>query len=1007
MGPSQRTRVVLVGWDAANWGMVNPLLDAGELPNLARLVEGGVSGRLSTHGPLSAAVVYNSVATGKWADKHGVLGDQEVTAAGTVRWTDSRTRRAKAFWNILSQNDRRCHVVHFPGTGPAEAVNGVFAAPGLFRSIPADYRQPFELPDGQLSPAEQTESFKDCIVSLADIDGKTMSLFTPRFSELSQPDDRLTYIAAAVARTLSIHAVATRLMEQPDWDVLSVNYLTIEVLWARFLQYHRPMPEWADPAEADLFGQVAAGAVRLCDLLLGRLLELAGEQAAVMVYSPRGYAPSNELLPPPTGNVNLPPEALYRGEGVFVFRAPGVRSDELIHRIGHLDLCPTVLHLAGVAAGADMDGEILEEAFVQRPARIEPVASWDDAPPLGRSPGDQDQAPLRMQPTGFSTPLAWQTTEQVAADNEWRRVRTLLVSGRSAEALGLLTRLYYTNPLQTARSVMVAEALFLEGMVPETMEVMSHIAEAFPDSPTGQFMGGMVAFHHGETYKALDLFEAACRTNPPFPRLYYYLGQAYSMTDRPAKAIGHYRRSIELADGSLATYVGLSQALYRTGEYEASAEAARRAAALQYTNSLAHFLLARALEAAGQSDQAKEEYLLAVRLSPDNEMAREALAKLGVDAPPKPNAAAEADEPSADARTRADDVHQAVRDARQAVAEWQSEVTEAIASADLKLDDYLKANAAARGRAAPSETVEPTTDEIEWTVRPALPVDQPVIRRMFPEAFAMPHDMSLYVIHPAGTDDVQGGLTIRVRHNGAEVILGVAVRGQAGDDVPGRKAEWLMWRLLRAGVARAAAGGARQVAFTFADNENPAALRRCLERLGFEATSTQTIWRMSMAGFRDRCLGLVERYRLRKSIPPDIRLVTLGDVPFAQADQFLRQFFPDGAGRSARELYAPVSRVMLKGDKIIACFVGFKKDPEVFAVTRLGVLKEHRKLWVTPWLLGDGSKKAFEEGHTVIEFYTDEQRYPEFPKIARGMKADQVGTIFSMALELTTPWPQR
>ena len=41
----------------------------------------------------------------------------------------------------------------------------------------------------------------------------------------------------------------------------------------------------------------------------------------------------------------------------------------------------------------------------------------------------------------------------------------------------------------------------------------------------------------------------------------------------------------------------------------------------------------------------------------------------------------------------------------------------------------------------------------------------------------------------------------------------------------------------------------------------------------------------------------------------------------------------------------------------------------------------------------------------MIEFYTDEQRYPEFPKIARGLKADEIGTIFSMALDLVAPWP--
>ena len=33
-----RKRVLLVGWDAADWKVIHPLLDAGKLPVLARIV---------------------------------------------------------------------------------------------------------------------------------------------------------------------------------------------------------------------------------------------------------------------------------------------------------------------------------------------------------------------------------------------------------------------------------------------------------------------------------------------------------------------------------------------------------------------------------------------------------------------------------------------------------------------------------------------------------------------------------------------------------------------------------------------------------------------------------------------------------------------------------------------------------------------------------------------------------------------------------------------------------
>jgi predicted AlkP superfamily phosphohydrolase/phosphomutase len=36
------SRLLLVGWDAADWKVIDPLLAKGEMPHLARLLEQGV-----------------------------------------------------------------------------------------------------------------------------------------------------------------------------------------------------------------------------------------------------------------------------------------------------------------------------------------------------------------------------------------------------------------------------------------------------------------------------------------------------------------------------------------------------------------------------------------------------------------------------------------------------------------------------------------------------------------------------------------------------------------------------------------------------------------------------------------------------------------------------------------------------------------------------------------------------------------------------------------------------
>jgi predicted AlkP superfamily phosphohydrolase/phosphomutase len=71
-------RLLLVGWDSADWKIIHPLLDAGELPGLARLVETGTSGNLTTLEPQLSPMLWTSIATGKMAYHHGVPGFTEV-----------------------------------------------------------------------------------------------------------------------------------------------------------------------------------------------------------------------------------------------------------------------------------------------------------------------------------------------------------------------------------------------------------------------------------------------------------------------------------------------------------------------------------------------------------------------------------------------------------------------------------------------------------------------------------------------------------------------------------------------------------------------------------------------------------------------------------------------------------------------------------------------------------------------------------------------------------------
>ena len=119
-------KVLLIGWDAADWKVINPLLDAGKMPHLERLVDDGVMGNVATLYPELSPMLWTSIATGKRSYKHGINGFTEPDPqGGGIRPISILSRKTKAVWNILCQNGLRCNVVGWWPSHPAEPIHGV------------------------------------------------------------------------------------------------------------------------------------------------------------------------------------------------------------------------------------------------------------------------------------------------------------------------------------------------------------------------------------------------------------------------------------------------------------------------------------------------------------------------------------------------------------------------------------------------------------------------------------------------------------------------------------------------------------------------------------------------------------------------------------------------------------------------------------------------------------------------------------------------------------------
>ena len=166
-----KRRVLVVGWDAADWKVIEPLMASGHMPHLAGLVDRGVMGNIATLQPVLSPMLWTSIATGKRPYKHGVLGFSEVVAkTGAVRPVSSQSRRTKAIWNILHQEGLACHVIGWWPSQPVEPVRGVMVS-NHFHVASAPPGAPWPVPRTAVHPPELAAELAELRIHPLELDG--------------------------------------------------------------------------------------------------------------------------------------------------------------------------------------------------------------------------------------------------------------------------------------------------------------------------------------------------------------------------------------------------------------------------------------------------------------------------------------------------------------------------------------------------------------------------------------------------------------------------------------------------------------------------------------------------------------------------------------------------------------------------------------------------------------------------------------------------------------------
>jgi predicted AlkP superfamily phosphohydrolase/phosphomutase len=125
----------------------------------------------------------------------------------------------------------------------------------------------------------------------------------------------------------------------------------------RFYAYLVPdeSSHYMQPDELEIFREVVPRYYEWVDEVLGEILGWFPADRQVMIVSDHGFHG-----PRPGGNKGT---AEHSEWGVCVIRSPLYGAGAEFEYLELLDLCPTILALVGLPAGADMPGSVLDQAL--------------------------------------------------------------------------------------------------------------------------------------------------------------------------------------------------------------------------------------------------------------------------------------------------------------------------------------------------------------------------------------------------------------------------------------------------------------------------------------------------------------------------------------------------------------------------------------------------------------------------------------------------------------------
>jgi len=558
-------RLVIVGVDGGDWMNLRPLIDAGKLPNFAKLVHDGATGALRSEEPMLSPLLWTTMATGRLPEQHGVLNFTTVDPKTGARAPVSRhNRKVDAFWNMLGDYNHSVDVIGWLATDPAETVDGVMITDkfGYLAYVPEDTGQP---DDASVFPASRRAEFSALITHADAVKDDELGRFVhlsraelSKHRTSSDPNDPVSNLLHLYASTRTYEKIATHLLDQDHPDVLAVYFEWVDAVSHLFMLYSPPKLPDVSQADYDGYKDAIDQAYMLQDEILGEIMRRMDAHTVLMVISDHGFkSGATRLKNRPeiwAGNAAL----WHRADGIVAFYGPGVKKGATIDGASIRDVTPTILALAGLPRADDMPGHVIASAF-------------DD---------------------------------EVAESFSSEHVATLDKKREDATA-------------GTA-----------SGATKQTMQKLEALGYLTPDNPDALHNLGQRYQQQGDYRKAIENYKKAIAMRPSFYNAYNNLATCYGELKMYPEAIDALEKCIKLKPDDYFAMSNLAVIMMNTGRPDDALRFAKQAVDTEPAYANGHVTYGAMLAMTKHYDEAEKQFNEALRLDPGNVTARDNLARL-------------------------------------------------------------------------------------------------------------------------------------------------------------------------------------------------------------------------------------------------------------------------------------------------------------------------------------------------------------------------------------------